>query len=85
MIWFVQIYKNLYTYVLNLFEKMLTAWLAHTAAPQESRTLPHALPGSHTLPRILPHTVMPYTVVRSAADCMNIQLPHTARGTPQLT
>jgi hypothetical protein len=41
-----QIYTNLTEYILNIFENMLTAKLPHTAAPLDSRTLPHALPDS---------------------------------------
>jgi hypothetical protein len=69
-------YMNLYKYVLNLFENMHTAELPHAAAPLDSRTLPRALPDSHTLPHTLPRA-LPHcrtqqcTLPQTAVHCMN--------------
>jgi hypothetical protein len=72
---FRRIYTNLYEYVFNLFENMLTAGLPHTAAPLDSRTLPRAQPDSHTLSRIPPY-IAARTAGHSCALCRT--MPHTA-------
>jgi hypothetical protein len=83
-----RIYTNLYEYVLNLFENVLTAGLPHTAAQLGSRTLPRALPDSRTLPRTLPCTLLHCrtqlcALPHTAAHCVhsNAGQPHTAHCT----
>jgi hypothetical protein len=80
-----RIYTDLYEYVLNLFENMLTAGLPHTAAPLESRTLLRTLSDSRiplcTLPRTLLHCrTQPCALPQTAAHYMNsnARQPHTA-------
>jgi|AntRauMFilla1563_2_1112583.scaffolds.fasta_scaffold124258_1 hypothetical protein len=94
--------KYVYEYKLKqicyeLFENMLNAGLPHTAAPLDSRTLPHALPDSRTLPCTLLRTLLhlPDTAVRSAAhghtlhgfECRTAahRTPHTSHRTQSHT
>jgi hypothetical protein len=78
-----RIYSDLYEYVLNLFENMLTAGLPHTAALLHSSTLPCALPDSRTLSRtvaLLHCWTLLCALPHTAAHCMNSNAgqPHTA-------
>jgi hypothetical protein len=82
----------IYSEFIRLFEKMLTAGMSNTAAPLDSRILPHALPDSRTLPHTATHTAaLPDTAVYSAANCRTLhefecRTPHKAYShTPQLT
>jgi hypothetical protein len=75
------IYTDLYEYVLNLFENMLTAGLPHTAAPLDSRTLPRALLDSRIPPRTLPRTLLHcYIMLRTprTLHALKCRTPHTA-------
>jgi hypothetical protein len=83
-------YTYLYEYVLNLFENMHTARQPHNATLPDSRTLPHALSDSCTLPRTLlrtpPHCwTQLCALLHTATHCMNANAAHRTQDTAQRT
>jgi hypothetical protein len=84
-------YTNFHEYVLNLLENMLTAGLPHAAAPLDSCTLPRAVLDGRTLLHIAARTAaLPYTAIRSAANCSTLhefewRTPHTTHRTQSHT